>query len=74
MFEFGRELRRLLSGEPLAAPQDGLTGGDIRSAEHRRGGGAALPGPPACSGLGLRERLPRERRKPEDDGLGGLTE
>ena len=28
MFEFGRELRRLLSGEPLAAPQDGLTGGD----------------------------------------------
>ena len=28
MFEFGRELRRLLSGEPPAAPQDGLTGGD----------------------------------------------
>jgi len=28
MFEFGRELRRLLAGEPLGAFQDGLTGGD----------------------------------------------
>ena len=28
MFEFGRELRRLLSGEPATGPQDGLTGGD----------------------------------------------
>jgi hypothetical protein len=28
MFEFGRELRRLLSGEPATGVQDGLTGGD----------------------------------------------
>lgn len=28
MFEFGRELRRLLSGEPVVGAQDGLTGGD----------------------------------------------
>ncbi len=28
MFEFGRELRRLLSGEPATNVQDGLTGGD----------------------------------------------
>ena len=28
MFEFGRELRRLLSGEPMAGVHDGLTGGD----------------------------------------------